>query len=73
MVLQGLEIGRGRDKPIKSMLVKRWVHFRWAVVLSCSFYTCLFKTIWYICDFFSLSISVFFVLCIGLGMFVLLK
>lgn len=55
------------------MLVKRWVHFRWAVVLSCSFYTCLFKTICYICDFFSLSISVFFVLCIGIGMFVFVK
>lgn len=40
---------------IESMLVlKRWVHFRWAVVLSCFYYTSLFKTICYICDFFRL-------------------
>lgn len=46
-------------EPIESMLVKKVG----SLSLGCSpflfFYTSLFKTICYICDFFSLSISVF--------------
>lgn len=50
---------------LESMLVKKVG----SLSLGCSpfmfFYTSLFKTICYICDFFSFSISVF-LLCIGI-------
>lgn len=66
---EGWGMGVEGGNQSKACSLKRWVHFRWAVVLSC-FYTSLFKTICYICDF-SFSISVFFLLCIGIGIFVL--
>lgn len=62
----------GLEPNSKACSLKRWVHFRWAVVLSCFFYTSLFKTICYICDFFSFSISVF-LLCIGIGIILFQK
>lgn len=57
----------------KHARLKRWVHFRWAVVLSCFFlYFFVQNYMLHMRFFFSFSISVF-LLCIGIGIILFQK
>lgn len=63
----------GLEPNSKACSLKRWVHFRWAVVLSCFFFILLCSKLYATyAIFFSFSISVF-LLCIGIGIILFQK
>lgn len=62
----------GLEPNSKACSLKRWVHFRWAVVLSCFFLYFFVQNYMLHMRFFSFSISVF-LLCIGIGIILFQK